>query len=157
MEVSLRTTCANGKVWSHKTTLEDIPEGHVTNAGDAGAATNAGDDDIITNAGDAAPASPKRIHPTVRANPLQPKKSTAPKAKKNSKGKEICRICGQSSQTSFWLGYSYRHPKTKRQDCTCWVHHNCIGLYYKSERGLEKVPFYCKKHTYIVIYTSTKV
>lgn len=63
MEVSLLTTCANGKVWSHKTTLEDI-QGHVT---DAGAATNAGDDDIITNAGDAAPASPKRIHPTVKS------------------------------------------------------------------------------------------
>jgi len=70
---------AHGKVWSHKTTLEDIPEEEpVTNAG---AATNAGDDDIITNTGDAAPAFQKRSHPTIRANPLQPKQSTAPKAK----------------------------------------------------------------------------
>ena len=89
MEVALRPTWANGKVWSHKTTLEDIQEEPVTNAGDAGAETNVGD---------AAPASAKRIHPTVRANPLHPIKSTASKAKKISKGKEICRICGQSSQ-----------------------------------------------------------
>jgi len=72
---------AHGKVWSHKTTLEDIQEEPVTNTEDAGAATNAGDDDIITNAGDAAPAFQKRSHPTIRANPLQPKQSTAPKAK----------------------------------------------------------------------------
>jgi hypothetical protein len=32
VEVALRPTWANGKVWSHKTTLEDIQEEPVTNA-----------------------------------------------------------------------------------------------------------------------------
>lgn len=87
--------------WEGKTTLEDIPEGHVTNAGNAGAATNAGDDDIITNAGDAAPASPKRIHPTVRANPLQPKKSKHQRQKRIQKEKKFAGYVGNLAKHHF--------------------------------------------------------
>ena len=57
-----------------------------------------------------------------------------------------CRVCGQDTDHSFWLGCGYTHPKTKRQDCKYWVHQKCIGLCYKKETDLGKVPFYCPKH-----------
>lgn len=152
-EIELQTHCrvrlimapnwANGKTHSYKSMIDapvkvqDNNDNHPppTYAGDA-AATNV-------------PPSPKRMHPTVRVNPLQPiQKLTNAQEKAPCKktNKEICRVCGQSSEISFWLGCSYRNPKTKRQDCKCWVHQNCIGIYYKTEKDLERVPYYYKKH-----------
>ena len=30
---------------------------------------------------------------------------------------EVCRVCGEKEGVSFWLGCSYKHPKTGRQTC----------------------------------------
>jgi len=91
----------------------------------------------------------QKISSNCTGQPIAAKKKLTngqQKATCKKSNKKICRVCGQSSQISFWLGCSYRNPKTKRQECKYWVHQNCIGLYYKTEKDLERVSYYCKKH-----------
>ena len=60
--------------------------------------------------------------------------------------RNACQICGETNNHSFWLGCGYKNNKTKKNDCSYWVHQWCVGLYYKTEVALSKVPFDCQRH-----------
>ena len=58
-----------------------------------------------------------------------------------------CQICGDdSNDKGFWLGCGYKTKKSKCNNCLYWVHQWCLGLYYKTEEALAKVPFCCQRH-----------
>lgn len=74
-----------------------------------------------------------RPHPVAKAIALVPDKLS-------------CRLCGESEETTYFVGCSYRQPKSKRQTCSYWVHQGCIGINFKNKKDLEKLPYFCPKH-----------
>ena len=62
--------------------------------------------------------------------------------------KEICRVYGEKEGVSFWLGCSYKHPKTGRQTCSSWMHLHQWGanLYFKNESDLNNLTYFCPMH-----------
>ena len=70
-----------------------------------------------------------------------------PTAKKTDKtSQNACQICGNSDDVSFWIGCGHKNKNTKKNDCSYWVHQWCVGLYFKTEDALKKMPFYCQRH-----------
>ena len=59
---------------------------------------------------------------------------------------EVCHVCGEKERVSFWLGCSYKHPKAGRQTSSYWVHQWCANLYFKNERDLNNLPYFCPMH-----------
>ena len=59
---------------------------------------------------------------------------------------ELCRVCGEKEGVPLWLGCSYKHPKTGRQTCSYWMHEWCANLYFKNERDLKILPYFCPMH-----------
>ena len=62
--------------------------------------------------------------------------------------KEICLVYGEKEGVSFWLGCSYKHPKTGRQTCSYWMHLHqwCANLYFKNESDLNNLTYFCPMH-----------
>ncbi|CAC5362008.1 SHPRH [Mytilus coruscus] len=85
----------------------------------------------------------RRVVPVTAVHPLLPIHATKTTKKAN---KKACRMCGGTTELSFWLGCGYQNIKTKRQDCAYWVHQKCIRLQFKKKDELIKLPFYCPKH-----------
>ena len=59
---------------------------------------------------------------------------------------EVCCVCGEKGGVLFWLGCSYKHPKIGRQTCGYWGEQWCANLYFKNERDLNNLPYFCPKH-----------
>jgi hypothetical protein len=91
--------------------------------------------DLDSDVEEALPATPKKRHVPFAVVPVPQKK----------KKKIACKICGQSRSISLWLGCGYK-PKRNKKECTYWVHQHCIGVYARTEKELETIPFYCKNH-----------
>lgn len=90
-----------------------------------------------------------KIGQTSNAIPVTPspvKPNRVVKSNVRAERNDVCSICGESDERSFFLGCGHKNPVTKRADCGYWVHQNCIGLYFKEKEKLSKVPFYCHDH-----------
>lgn len=98
--------------------------------------------------------TPTKRHRTVESLEPQPSKTHGNgdcQDPSTSNSKRACYVCHQlkaptTQKKTLWLGCGYTSPKTKLQDCQYWAHQTCLGIYFKCEEDLAKVPFYCPRH-----------
>ena len=124
--------------------LQPQPEAQPSTSGASTGAEGPVQEQVSTSA--TTPATPTKRHTTAAgATPQPPSKRARTKRSCN-----ICKLSGNAAQDpkqSLWLGCSYEDPRSKKMECSYWVHQTCIGFYYKS---VEEIPddmeFYCFVH-----------